>query len=307
MNITSGKGLPIITSDSGFSCTVVADSISAWSRQRLTTVALRYPRFIHSELMTHRALSRNASSSRAIPVKTMLKQVWNDPAMPIHWGANRKGMQAKDELTGWRGRLARTVWRLAGKVACVFAWSFEKLGLHKQVANRILEPWQWMGTLVTATEWENFFRLRRHKDAQPEFRLLADLIWGAMETSKPVPKTLGEWHLPFSFVNDQSDNRINEEHDALIVSAARAAWVSYKMPDGSEADFNKCLSTFLKLVGDPLHASPLEHQARVGRIGPESLERNFQGGWHQHRALREEQDLKVEERHITAVSPRRAK
>src|SRR5690606_30080072 len=117
---------------------------------------LRYPRFIHAEFMTHRAFSRNASSSRAIPVHKMLSQVWNDPATPIHWGASRPGMQAREELKGWKRKAAQAIWKLAGRAACVFAWGAMKLGLHKQVANRILEPWQYIHVVVTATDWDNF-------------------------------------------------------------------------------------------------------------------------------------------------------
>lgn len=280
--------------DRGFMVEVIADSIHAINSSRLTTYLLRYPRFIHSELMTHRVFSRNAASSRAIPVMTVLRQVWNDPAMPIHWGANRKGMQAKDELTGWRRWLAKATWRTAGKIACVFAWTFTKVGLHKQVANRILEPWQWMHTLVTATDWENFFTLRCHKDAQPEFQLLAQMIMQANLINVPKELQPGQWHMPF--VEGVIQNTVGE---ALIKSAARCAWTSYKMPNSSaDPTYEQCLSTFTKLVGDPMHASPLEHQAQVINSMNllSKLHRNFTHGWEQHRALREEYIL-IAERH----------
>jgi hypothetical protein len=64
---------------------VIADSI-ADGCPRLITLQLRYPRFIHSEFMTHRAFSRNASSSRAIPVERLIQDVIDDPAMPVYWG-----------------------------------------------------------------------------------------------------------------------------------------------------------------------------------------------------------------------------
>ena len=73
---------------------VIADSISAHTKQRITTLELEYPRFIHAELMTHRVFSRNSSSSRAIPIQTMINHIKATTAIPIHWGKNQSGMQA---------------------------------------------------------------------------------------------------------------------------------------------------------------------------------------------------------------------
>ena len=224
----------------------------------LYTVECRYPRFIHSEIMTHRKLSRNASSSRAIPVKRMLAQVWSDPAMPVHWGSNQPGMQAKTELDGFKRTMAETLWRVAGKVACVFAWGMVKCNLHKQVANRILEPWQYISVIITSTEWENFFQLRDHPDAQPEIQALAKAIRAAMAAATPVPAREGYWHLPYIFEEDRN----RPLRDLVRMSAARCARVSYLTHDGScpvpEQDFK----LYDRLVGShPMHASPIEHQA----------------------------------------------
>ena len=224
----------------------------------LYTVECRYPRFIHSELLTHRNFSRNASSSRAIPVKRMLAQVWNDPAMPIHWGNNQPGMQAKSELTGFKRTLAEGLWRTAGKAACVVAWGMVKLNLHKQVANRILEPWQHISVIITATEWGNFFQLRDHPDAQPEMQALARAIRAAMSGATLVPAREGYWHLPY--ITEEDRNR--PLRDLVRMSAARCARVSYLTHDGTvpvpEADFK----LYDRLVGShPMHASPIEHQA----------------------------------------------
>lgn len=153
----------------------------------LITLQLRYPRFIHSEFMTHRVFSRNASSSRAIPVAKMLAQVRNDPAMPIHWGANQAGMQAHAELQGIGRSRAAARWKLAAEAAANHAEVLNELGLHKQVANRILEPFQLISVIVTATEWANFFELRNHPDAQPEIRQLAVVMLEAISQSTAVP------------------------------------------------------------------------------------------------------------------------
>ena len=155
---------------------VIEDSINPYNKVRLTTLQLRYWRAIHGEFMTHRVFSRNASSSRAIPIKKFISQVWNDPAMPVHWGKNQAGMKARSELTPLQIKLCKFIWISASKVACIFAYLLSLVGLHKQIGNRILEPWQYISVIVTATEWDNWFELRNHPDAQPDIQELAKLI-----------------------------------------------------------------------------------------------------------------------------------
>ncbi|MDX0267702.1 hypothetical protein GOC13_07765 [Sinorhizobium meliloti] len=260
----------------GISAKVVEDSKSFYFIDgkivggiRLTTFQLRYPRFIHAELMTHRVFSRNASSSRAIPVLTMLKEIIADPAMPVYWGANQKGMQAKAELAGWRRRLAIRAWRAARYPAVAAAYISYKIGLHKQIANRICEPWAYINVLVTATEYKNWFNLRRHEDAQPEIRELADRMFEAREMSKPARLRKGQWHLPYlqSWERDSLSTA-----DALKVSVARCARVSYLTHDQKAPDLAQDIALYDRLVGStPLHASPAEHQATPDDIDPKSL------------------------------------
>ena len=154
---------------------IIADSIAP-SKVRLTTFVLTYPRFIHSEFMTHRVFSRNASSSRAIPVSKQIAMVLKNPAMPIAFGANKKGMQAGETFGFFKQFLCRIVWRLACYAAVFFATLMEKLNVHKQYANRILEPFAHITVVCTATDFANFFALRCHKDAQPEIKELAILM-----------------------------------------------------------------------------------------------------------------------------------
>lgn len=143
--------------------TIVADSVSAVNGQRLITYELEYPRFIHAELMTHRLFSRNAASSRAIPISKMMEMVEETPAMPVEWGMNQAGMQAKEVHSN--PEVCESVWKLAAQQAVYSAQALQNLGLHKQIVNRVLEPFQIMKTIVTATEFDNFFWLRCHKDA----------------------------------------------------------------------------------------------------------------------------------------------
>lgn len=251
----------------GISAKIIADSVATYFLHgkmvegvRLTTFQLRYPRFIHAELMTHRVFSRNASSSRAIPVLTMLWQIIVDPAMPVYWGANQAGMQAKAELKGFKRWLAIRSWRTARYPAVFAAFVAYKIGLHKQIANRICEPWAYISVVVSATEYENWFKLRLHVDAQPEIRELADLMHTARLLSKPRRLEAGAWHLPY--VTEHERKTLPVE-DAIKVSVARCARVSYLTHDNQVPSIEQDLQLYERLVGSvPLHASPAEHQAK---------------------------------------------
>ena len=257
---------------------VIADSVNP-DGQRITTLQLRYWRAIHAEFMTHRKFSRNASSSRAIPVRKMLAQVWNDPAGPEHWGANQAGMQARGELAGWRLTAAQTLWRAAGRAMCGAAWAAMKLGLHKQVANRLLEPWQFISVVVTATEWENFFALRDHSDAQPEIRDLAQAMRTAMRASTPAALKWGEWHLPYA--HRARPECGSEVRRSLVASSARCARVSYLTHDGRATTEEEDQSLWSRLAdANPPHMSPFEHQA----YAHQGQHANFEG-WRSYRHL----------------------
>ena len=251
---------------------VVADSLASHG-VRLTTMALRYPRFIHSEVMTHRAFSRNASSSRAIPLAKYRAEVRREPALPVFWGRNRKGMQATEPLVGWRLRAARFTWWLALQGACILHWALERLELHKQLANRILEPWSHITVIVTATDWENFYALRTDGGAQPEIRALAEAMLAAQNASTPVLAPY--WHLPF--VSVEEADRIGWDQ-AKRTSVARCARVSYNNHEGKPSTPAEDNRLYEQLVGkQPMHASPAEHQARESAFGPEGYHRNLRG------------------------------
>lgn len=237
---------------------IVADSINVDSRnKRITSYILTYPRFIHSELMTHRMFSRNAASSRAIPIQKFIEDVLTTPAMPIHWGAAQKGMQADNEVSEETKIKAMQIWHSARDSAVVFASQLNELGLHKQIANRLMEPFFHMTTLVTATEYENFFKLRAHKAAQPEIRELAYKMIEAKDSSKPQEKKLGDWHIPFG---DKFTDGLSIEQK-LKIATARAARVSYKTFDGIiNYDRDYDLHDMLLSEG---HYSPFEHCAKA--------------------------------------------
>jgi thymidylate synthase ThyX len=249
---------------------IIADSISEHGI-RLTTLQLRYQRFFHQEVMTHRAFSRNASSSRAIPVQRMIEDVMNDPAIPIHIGRNKPGMQAGEELAGETREFALKEWLKARDDAVWHAQNLVGAGVHKQVINRIIEPWQHINVVCSATDWDNFFALRIHPDAQPEIQALATAIYEAREASEPVRLKAGQWHLPYITEADREEaaRRMDDfEDDALEdqllrrISAARCARVSYNKHDGTSPSIEDDLALFERLAGgQPIHASPMEHQA----------------------------------------------
>ena len=262
------KANQVILGAGGISAAVIEHSLHPSEQGKpLITIQLRYPRFIHSEFMTHRVFSRNASSSRSIPVAKMIEQVRNEPAMPIHFGKNQPGMQASVELSdeidqnlGTSERqYVKNLWVHAAQQVASVAESMQKVGVHKQVANRILEPFQFISVIVTATEWDNFFELRDHPDAQPEIKELARVMKLAIAESKPRLLHYGEWHLPY--VTEQERKYYNVE-SCKQISAARCARVSYLTHDGKEPDVGKDFDLFDRLVSSkPLHASPIEHQA----------------------------------------------
>lgn len=265
------------------------------------TFQLKYPRFIHAELMTHRLFSRNASSSRAIPVARMIQDILDDTAMPSHWGKNQPGMQANEEQNesvvfhaqnpdgaSWQTD-REGAWLEGRDRAIEVARAFNDAGYHKQIVNRVLEPYMHISVVVTATNFDNFYWLRRHKDAQPEIRILADAMWAEQQASTPTVLAPGDWHLPYV-------HKVEMTHtwDTLCkLSSARCARVSYLTHDGRKPHYAEDLALFDRLVGgEPMHASPTEHQARCdeplwgdwGVIWDRpDLSGNFDPGWVQFR------------------------
>ena len=262
------------------SAKVVLDSVSK-DGARLCTLELTYPRFIHGELMTHRAFSRNASSSRAIPVSRMLRQVIFDPVIPWHWGSNKPGMQAGDPIPSDAEHHARDAWREAAKQAAMLAERINYLGVHKQICNRLLEPFQLMKTIVTATEWDNFFALRTHNDAEPHFRDLAVLMKGAMDASVPVRRDIHSPYVDYDsrFTDGAKSPSPNELEHVFMVSSARCARVSYMNHDGSSPDEERDAALAQRLLSSR-HMSPFEHAA-VARPGRAA---NF-NGWMSYRYI----------------------
>lgn len=287
---------------------LIAHSECAETGKRISTHQTRYPRIIHAELMTHRALSRNASSSRAIPVTSILTR---DAEMFVpNFRANKPGMSPGDWLTPEKQAEAEAVWREAAE-ACIKAArtlsNKDGLNVHKQWANRLVEWFGYIDVLISATEWRNFDALRDHGAAQDEIRLLARAIIPSRRQFGPTLLLPGQWHLPYITEKDRYEagrgifnyaSRIREVLDTvddcpdlslndallLIASAARACRLSYSKLDGTPSTFDDDIERWRKLVpsNDPVHASPLEHQATpLGNLAPK-YQANFRG-WGQFR------------------------
>lgn len=283
-----------------YSARVLADSVAP-NGKRLTTFEVVMPKFVQAELNTHRMLSRNSASSRAIPIEKFIEQVKKNPVLPVWWGKNQSGMQAREELSdnetaqdlhdvfGWlpdipapRDR-ARNEWLSARDNAVESAQWLSEIGLHKQIVNRLLEPWIFTTVIVSATEWDNFFKLRCHPDAQPELRHVAVMMRDAREASTPVKMhhESDRRHLPLISAEEQAEMRFAgfSLTDICDVSVGRCARVSYLTHDGKR-DWQADISLAKKLA-ESGHWSPFEHvaapRAAAVRIG------NFIG-WEQYRA-----------------------
>ena len=229
--------------------------------ERITTMVLKYPRYIHGEVLTHRRFSRNSASSRAIPTKKLLGQVRESPVVPIEWGSNQSGMQAGDEIPEALQEEARRIWITARNAAYEAASGLAELGVHKQYVNRLLEPFLYIEVVVTSTEWDNFFRQRHSPLAQPEIKALAVAMQEAYEQSTPE---VTDTHLPFI----RKDEMSLPDDVLAAVSIARSARVSYLNRSTGSVDIAKDLELFQRLLtAEPMHASPFEHVATKGLNG----------------------------------------
>jgi len=259
---------------------VICDSVSP-AGVRLTTIEVTLHRFVLAELNTHRVFSRNSASSRAIPVQRQLAAVLDDPAVPLEFGSNQPGMQAGPPLAGEDHERALAAWLEARDAAVAAARNLLDLGVHKQVANRILEPFIWHTVIVTATDWDGFWQQRCSPLAQPEIRAAADAMRAAYDGSTPVEVTADVWHTPY--VRDDETDLDRETRKRI--AAARCARVSYLTHDGRR-DLSADEELYDRLVtAEPPHWSPLEHVATPS--DDPSVPGNFRG-WRQLRHVIEQ-------------------
>jgi thymidylate synthase ThyX len=255
---------------------VVLDS-RAPDGPRLITVEVTMHRFVLAEFNTHRVFSRNSASSRAIPVAKQLDRILEDPALPVEFGSAQAGMQAGPPLDGEAHDAALATWLAARDDAVAAARRLLELGVHKQVANRILEPFMWHTVICTAVDWDGFYEQRCSPLAQPEIRVAAEAIRDAITASRATPLHDGDWHTPY-IRPDEVDLDVETRKR---ISAARCARVSYLTHDGRR-DLAADEVLYQRLVtADPPHWSPLEHVARPQR--PDEAPLGNLRGWRQLR------------------------
>ena len=271
-----GLDKSFFTRNSNITAKVICDSISEQG-VRLTTFEIEYPRIVMSEFNTHRAVSKNSSSSRAIPVSKMLEHTKNINLKPAYFGSKKSGMQAGKELDGDDLRSAKYFWEAAMTDAVNWASELDELGVAKEVTNRLVEPFQLVKVVCTATDWDNFFNLRLHPDADPNICMLAYKMYEAMQESKPIELKAGEWHLPyvgfyrvnsgrgfgcveyFTGVVGTESYHILTLEQAIKLSAASCASLSYRTEGMTLEKADKIFDMLIK--AEVIHSSPFEHLA----------------------------------------------
>lgn len=261
---------------------VLLASINAKTGQSLVTFRIECPFWVWYDLLTHRALSRNASSTRAIPLRKMAQRVRQDMARPTDFKRAQSGMVANDSLPADVQTQLKAIWERAGLGALEAQQEMGDLGASKQDANAVLLPFIHVQAIVSSTQWDNFWRLRDNPQAKPDFALLARKMRLAYESALETAQRLepGEWHLPMIMEAERADYLLP---DLLGISTARCARVSYLLPEsGQLSDPTSDLGLYGRLR-ESLHLSPFEHQAMA--ISEDVAVANFTGGWIQHRVL----------------------
>lgn len=256
-----------------FCAKIIKDSINECGN-RLTTFELTYPRCIHSEIMTHRMFSRNAASSRAIPVEKTLEAVRTNPFIPFHWGKNQSGMQAYNVLSETEEEICRDQWIEAGQAALKSVQLMTHTGLHKQIANRILEPWMFITVVLSTTSFKHFELLRNHEAAEPHFQYLTRLMSKSRQESTPTLLRSGEWHLPYIYDEDIQTLGIE---DLKKISTARCAAVSY-VRQNEKKEYAKDFALHDRLKNNG-HSSPFEHVA-TPHIEIDYIDSGLAGGYY---------------------------
>ena len=252
---------------------ILADSTSP-AGTRLTTFRVCFPRIILAEVNTHRVLSRNSASSRAIPPEKWIAKIDEEPFVPDFY-KREKGMAANELLPGWANRRGKHIWLNARDDALRHTQSLLNLGVDKAHANRLLEPFMWHTAIISGTDWDNFFALRTDEAAQPEFREVALLMQEALAKSEPYPLSTGEWHLPGLGPGDELAEAFATRAWKYWahVSAGRLARVSFDNLDREDSQDR----AYQRALGGPKygHWSPMEHPAMALDL-PEKIG-NFEG------------------------------
>ncbi len=256
-----------------FNARVVCHSIDQ-TGQEVCSILARYPRSILAEFNTHTIISKNTSSSRAIPYArekprldwqpyTMREMVLERPYIPVYFGFNKPGMQPGDEMTEVQRDLSiKQILKMRDEAVAGadVLWAY---GMHKGDVNRYIEPYSWTEQLLTATQWANFFHLRTPEPPHPAMKRIARMMYLAYHRSKPKLLKQGEWHLPFIDDEDRASWPVEE---LLEMSVARCARLTnYSFTTGKkDRDRDFKLFDDLRTQG---HWSPFGHQCTPAKPG----------------------------------------
>lgn len=252
------------TDNPNITARVIADSLNR-SGNRLTSLVITLPRIVLAEFNTHRAISRNSASSRAIPFKKMLDQVYNNPFVPTRFQKEHTGMQGNTYYIGETEEAIQSEWLAARDSAMLQAKALNELGVTKQLCNRLLEPFLYHTIIATATEWENFIALRAHNQAEIHIQDAAYKVLDALNNSTPKMLEPGDWHIPFGdniVVNTIPEVTPEDELRLRIkIAIARCARVSYMNFEGKD-DYAADIRLYQQLL-ESGHMSPFEHVAQA--------------------------------------------
>jgi thymidylate synthase ThyX len=272
--------------------TVIADSKNEFG-QRIVTLIVTFPRYLLAEFNTHRMLSRNSASSRAIRFEKMVQSIQDTPFVPLRWQKDHPGMQGTEYFTDDEDLVVlekpvnalshlKEHWLIARDRSIQSVMAMAKHKVTKQILNRLLEPYMYHTCLVTATEWENFFALRAHEAAEINFQALAEMMLEAINTSEPVQLKPGEWHIPFGdkFTYEELEAYVksvtnvsegSQQYDDVIgygvemlkvkLATVRCARISYNTQD-NDSTIAKDLELHDRLASSG-HWSAFEHCART--------------------------------------------
>lgn len=239
------------------SAKVVADSKNEFGN-RITTFVLTYPRIIHSELMTHRMFSRNAASSRAVPASKLIHAVETDPFIPLAFQKNHSGMQGTEYITDPNEiEFEIQDWLDDRDYAVKKAKARLERGVTKQLVNRPLEPFQYYTTILTATEFENFFALRC-----PQYDtgcLNEDGSRAYVRSKKEIIEMYGTPEENYTYFSSIDWLKLNKgQAEIHMMALAEAMWDAYNestpkelkagewhIPFGDKIDFEQVASEFL--------------------------------------------------------------
>jgi hypothetical protein len=173
------------------------------------------------------------------------------------------------------------MWLKARDEAVKTADRLSQCGIHKQLVNRLIEPFGHINVVCTATNYTNFFALRVHPMAMPEIQSLAVRMARAYRDSIPIRREVGAWHLPYV---EEVERGLHDPDTLVLLSTARSARLSFKTFEGKVPSIDEDLALCSRLIAsDPKHASPAEHQGRADRH-VDRRSGNFVG-WEQHRKM----------------------